>query len=161
MIQLYQIFNSYFQRFASNFDHLKWYDKVLSFFIFTIVLISLYVYCCTCSIKNLDIIANLQFFYAIIQFIDYFVIVIIVFGLIFPNIRMQQFQQLFGLILIVSSIIVFTLQFSPCMLNTTYIGEIKYSLLCPKYSLISWINLIWFGLVGLFNVFFSILIKKK
>jgi hypothetical protein len=85
----------------------------------------------------------------------------IVIGLIFPNERLRQLQQLLGLVMLGAVSIVIILQYIPCMVDDRIVGEIKYALLCPHYSIISWIILLWFGIIGSANFALPILIRKK
>jgi hypothetical protein len=148
-------------KYKPKFDQLTWYDKTLFAFIATIILVSIYVYACTCSLENTETTNQLALFFFVIKSLDYLAIVMIVIGLIFPDERIRQLQQLLGLVMLgaVSAVIIF--QFIPCMVDDRTVGEIKYALLCPKYSIISWINLLWFGIIGSANFALPILIRKK
>lgn len=148
-------------KYKPKFDELTWYDKTLFAFIATVILVSLYVYACTCSIENTETSNQLAIFFFVIMSLDYLAIVMIVIGLIFPNERFRQLQQLLGLVMLGAVSTVIILQFIPCMVDDRTVGEIKYALLCPQYSIISWINLLWFSIIGSANFALPILIRKK
>jgi len=141
--------------------HLRWYDKILIGIFATAILVSLYVYACTCSLRNIETIKILDTFFFVIKALDYVAILMIVIGLLFSIERVLQFQQLFGLVILGSVIIVTLLQFLPYPINEEQEGTIKYSLLCPQYSIISWLNLFWFSVIGLANFAIPTFIRKK
>ena len=148
-------------KYKPKFDQLTWYDKTLIAFTASVILVSLYVYACTCSLENTETSNQLALFFFVIKSLDYLPIVMIVIGLIFPNERFRQLQQLLGLVMLFSVSIIILLQFIPCMVDDRTVGEIKYALLCPQYSIISWINLIWFSIIGSANFALPILTRKK
>ena len=148
-------------KYKPKFDQLTGYDKTLTAFTASVILISLYVYACTCSLENTETSNQLALFFFAIKSLDYLAIVMIVIGLIFPNERFRQLQQLLGLVMLGSVSTVIILQFIPCMVDDRTVGEIKFALLCPQYSIISWINLLWFSIIGSANFALPILIRKK
>jgi len=148
-------------KYKPKFDQLTGYDKTLFALIATVILVSLYVYACTCSLENTETTNQLGIFFFVIKSLDYLAIVMIVIGLIFPNERFRQLQQLLGLVLLCSVSIIIILQFIPCMVDDRTVGEVKHALLCPQYSIISWINLLWFSIIGSANFALPILIRKK
>ena len=148
-------------KYKPKFDQLTWYDKTLFAFTASVILISLYVYACTCSLENTETSNQLALFFFAIKSLDYLAIVMIVIGLIFPNERFRQLQQLLGLVMLGSVSIIIILQFIPCMVDDRTVGQIKFALLCPQYSNISWINLLWFSIIGSANFALPILIRKK
>lgn len=148
-------------KYKPKFDQLTWYDKTLFAFIATVILVSLYVFACTCSLEKTETTNQLALFFFVIKSLDYLAVVMIVIGLIFPNERLRQLQQLLGLVMLGAVSIVIILQYIPCMVDDRIVGEIKYALLCPHYSIISWINLLWFGIIGSANFALPILIRKK
>ena len=148
-------------KYKPKFDQLTWYDKTLFAFTASVILISLYVYACTCSLENTETSNQLALFFFAIKSLDYLAIVMIVIGLIFPNERFRQLQQLLGLVILGAVSTVIILQFIPCMVDDRTVGQIKFALLCPQYSIISWINLLWFSIIGSANFALPILIRKK
>ena len=148
-------------KYKPKFDQLTGYDKTLFAFTASVILISLYVYACTCSLENTETTNQLGIFFFVITSLDYLAIVMIVIGLIFPNERFRQLQQLLGLVMLGSVSIIIILQFIPCMVDDRTVGQIKFALLCPQYSIISWINLLWFSIIGSANFALPILIRKK
>jgi hypothetical protein len=68
---------------------------------------------------------------------------------------------LLGLVILGSVIIVAMLYFLPCSVNEAKVGTIKHSLFCPQYSIVSWLNLIWFGVIGLANFAIPLFVRKK
>ena len=148
-------------KYKTKFDQLTWYDKTLIASTASVILVSLYVYACTCSLENTETSNQLALFFFVIKSLDYLAIVMIVIGLLFPNERFRQLQQLLGLVMLGAVSIIILLQFIPCMVDDRSVGEIKYALLCPQYSIISWINLLWFSIIGSTNFVLPILIRKK
>ena len=148
-------------KYKPKFDQLTGYDKTLITFTASVILVSLYVYACTCSLENTETTNQLGIFFFVIKSLDYLAIVMIVIGLIFPNERFRQLQQLLGLVLLCSVSIIIILQFIPCMVDDRTVGEIKFALLCPQYSIISWINLLWFSIIGSANFALPVLTRKK
>lgn len=142
-------------------NHLTWYDKLLIGLVAIGILVSLYVYVCTCSLGNVNTIKQLGLFFFVIKSLDYIAILMIVIGLLFKKERILQFQQLFGLVILGSVIIVTIFPFLPCLIKELNEGTIEYSLLCPKYSIISWLNLFWFSVIGLANFVVPIFVRKK
>ena len=140
-------------KYLPNIDHLTWYDKVLIGLTAVLILISLYVYACTCSIQTIAILKQLEPFFLVIKSLDYVCVLMIIISLFFQTQRVIQIQQLFGLVILGTAIIVASLQFLPNMVNNTNHSRIYYSLLHPQYSIISWLNLLWFSTMGLMNFF--------
>ena len=81
-------------KYKPKFDQLTGYDKTLITFTASVILVSLYVYACTCSLENTETSNKLALFFFVIKSLDYLAIVMIVIGLIFPNERFRQLQQL-------------------------------------------------------------------
>jgi hypothetical protein len=148
-------------KYKPKFDQLIWYDKTLIALAAAGILVSLYVYACTCSLGNVETIKQLGPYFIVIKSIDYVAILMIVIGLVFNKERVLQFQQLLGLVILGSVIIVAMLYFLPCSVNEAKVGTIKYSLFCPQYSIISWLNLFWFGAIGLANFAIPLFMRKK
>jgi hypothetical protein len=159
--KLYAMMLMIINKYKPKFDHLTWYDKTLIGFVSIGILVSLYVYACTCSIQNIETLKQLSIFFLVIKLLDYLAITMIVIGLIFRKERLSQLQQLLGLIIVGSVSIVTILQFIPCVVYGATVGEIKYSLFCPHYSIITWINLLWFSVIGAANIVLPILFRKK
>jgi hypothetical protein len=149
------------KNFKPKVDHLIWYDKIWIGLLAAGILVSLYVYACTCSLGNVEIIKQLGSYFIVIKSLDYVAILMIVIGLVFNKERVLQFQQLLGLVILVSVIIVAMLYFLPCSVNEAKAGTIKYSLFCPQYSIVSWLNLFWFGVIGLANFAIPLFVRKK
>ena len=140
-------------KYKPKFNHLTWYDKILIGFTAILVLISLYVYACTCSIQTIAILKQLEPFFLVMKSLDYACVLMIFIGLFFQTQRVKQIQQLFGLVILGTAIIVASLQFLPNIINDSNHSTIYYSLLHPQYSIISWLNLIWFSAMGIVNFF--------
>lgn len=147
--------------FRLKIDHLRCYDKILIGIFAAAILFSLYVYACTCSLRNIESIKMLGTFFFVIKLLDYVAMLMIIIGLVLSKERFLQFQQLFGVFILVSVIIVTFLQFLPCLGNEVEEVTKKYSLLCPQYSIISWLNLFWFSVVGLANFAIPTFIRKN
>ncbi len=148
-------------KYKPKFDQLTWYDKTLIALAAAGILVSFYVYACTCSLGNTESIKQLTLYFNVIKSLDYIAITMIVIGLVFPAERFRQFQQLLGLVILGSAIIVTMLYFLPCSVEEAKESTIKYSLFCPQYSIVSWLNLFWFGAIGLANFAIPLFMRKK
>lgn len=139
-------------------NELTWYDKILIGLSAVGILVSLYVYACTCSIQtNLDNnLLELAFF--IIKTLDYVVILMVFLGLILQKERFWQFQQLLGLVIFCCATIVSLLSLLPCKPG---LDPLINSILCPKYAILSWLNILWFGFIGLVNYWMPYVLRSK
>lgn len=146
-----------------KFSHLKWYDKTLLSIIGTIVFTGLFVASCTCSLQKEIIVNFLKPIFVLVQTIEYLSILLIIVVFIFKKEKHNQYLQIYGLIIIVSVLLVSALSYLPCMqgyaTKNTIFSILKRSLFCPEFSLKSWINLLWLGILGSINYTLAIIFR--
>lgn len=141
-------------------DQLYWYDKTLLGVAGVGILVSMYVYNCTCSIGNKETTNQVALFYTVVKALDYFSILMIILGLAVQKERVLQYQQWFGFVLLSCVLIVSALSFLPCS-SIPESDTIKHSLLCPQYSIISWLNVLWFAVIGGVNLLLPKFLRKS
>lgn len=134
-----------------NYEPLNGFKKIIIILIGLAIASSLYIYSCTCSIQDISSLNYLKPIYIFIKSLDFIPLGLIVLSIIHPTKKVLRYQQIFGCILIGSVIIIALLHFVPCSVSKTQEHWLKYSLYCREYSVITWLNLFWFGMLGVVN----------
>jgi hypothetical protein len=138
----------------------------ISFHIVGILIFSvLYSWACTNSLKDTVIESfknQINILKIVIQYIS---IGLILLSLIIQKEIVYKFSQKLGLLILVSVLLVSILSFLPCKFDfaskRNFVEVMKRSLLCPSYSIRSWIHLYLFLMLGLINYGLPIFMRFK
>ncbi len=138
-----------------KYNLIKWYGKIIMILAGLFIVSVLYIWSCTNSLHDSVMLIFHKPIIQSLKIIEYTTVGMIFLSLIMRRETIYQYLQLYGLMIIISALIVTLLSFLPCSQDYAQnrtLSEILYrSLLCPEYSNRSWINIFWFAAMGIVN----------
>jgi hypothetical protein len=127
------------------------------------ILTVLYIWSCTNSLHDSVVISFNKPIIQSLKTFEYITVGLIFLSLIVRKETMYQYLQMYGLILLISVLIVSLLSLVPCTQeyakNRTLNEILNRSLLCPEYSNRSWFNIFWFGAMGTVNYVLPLVLR--
>lgn len=129
-------------------------------FIFSV----LYIWSCTNSLNDLVVFNLHKPIKLSLKILDYAAIVIAIITIIGNKEVLNQYQQFYGLMILLSVLVVTLLSYVPCNQQFPETRNLKdilnRSLLCPQYSIRSYINLVWYSVIGMFHYGLPIILRR-
>lgn len=151
------------EKIKPKYDQLNWLGKIVLLSMGFAIMIAFYIWSCTNSLSDDVVLSFLKPIIYSLKIIEYTSIGLIFLSIILRKEIIYQYLQAYGLTIVLSVLIVMGLSYAPCLQDyaeTRTLKEIlKRSLLCPEYSNRSWINLFWFGTLGIINYGLPIIIR--
>lgn len=146
-----------------KYDLIKWYVRIVMIIVVLFIMTVLYIWSCTNSLHDLVIVNFNKPIIASLKIVEYTTVGLIMLTLIIRKEVINQYLQMFGLMILLCVFIVSLLSFVPCTQDYAQNRNLKEilnrSLLCPQFSNRSWINIFWFGAMGIVNYGLPIILR--